>query len=517
MDKVLIVDLYTDEPSGLGVSPYIDTYPRYLAGAIWHHNGANTAIHYVTADEFRNPNWLSRANNYDIVFLVGGITVPGRYLDGNPPSLREITRWVRLLKKPLKILGGPASKFGMGLKGGEVARLTRDLEKAGIDIFVTGDLDEYVRELIEHGVEKAAPWRTRKDYDYVDIYAVKGARIVRMHRRLGHGLIAEIESYRGCPRWIAGGCSFCIEPLYGKPLQRNTYSIVKEIEALYQYGVIDFRIGRQADFYVIGSRDLGNTEWPKPNPTAIHTLLRSIRINTPELRTLHIDNVNPGTIVRYPKESIEITKTIIRYHTSGDVAALGIETADPKVARINNLNITSEEAIRAIEILSKYGSTRDTNGVPHLLPGINFVLGLPGESRTTMRVNKEFLMRILEEGYLVRRINVRRLMVIPGTRVSKLKPRIQGKWSDRHSAFIRWIRGYFDREMLGRAFPPSVIIRNVYVEEHKSGYSLARPPGSYPPTVKIKGNLPFYSMVDVVITGVASSRSLKGESLGELF
>ncbi|MCE4607276.1 MAG: radical SAM protein [Desulfurococcales archaeon] len=514
IDKVLIVDLYTDEPSGLGVSPYIDVYPRYLAGAIWHHNGSSTVIHYVTADEFRATSWLKRANTYDIVFFVGGITVPGRYLDGNPPTRRELFRWSRLLTNPLKVLGGPVSRFGTGIRGGEEAYSIRDLEKAGIDVVVTGDLDEYVRDLIENGLEGAATWRTRRTYGFVDIYAVKGARIVRMHRRLGHGLIAEIESYRGCSRWVSGGCSFCIEPLYGKPIQRNIKSIVKEVEALYWHGVIDFRLGRQADFYVIGSHDLGTLEWPKPNPRAIRSLLTGIRNVAPNLRTLHIDNVNPGTIIRYPEQSIEITKTIIKYHTSGDVAALGIETADPKVAKINNLNTVAEEAITAIELLNKYGSIRDGDGVPHLLPGVNFVLGLPGESRDTIELNKKFLKEILDKGLLLRRVNIRRLMVIPGTRVSSLKPRISGKWVSRQSSFVKWVRNRFDREMLRRVFPPGVIIRDVYVEEYSSGYSLGRPPGSYPPTVKLKGSIPLYSKVDVIVKGVASSRSLRVETVG---
>jgi radical SAM superfamily enzyme with C-terminal helix-hairpin-helix motif len=516
IDKVLIIDLYTDEPSGLGVSPYIDIYPRYLAGAIWHHNGSSTEVHYVTVDEFRNPLWLNRANNYDIIFFVGGITVPGKYLDGKPPTHKEVTRWARLLERPLKILGGPASKFGMGLKGGGTAYIIKELEKAGIDVVVTGDIDEYARELIEQGIEKASPWVTRRNYVYADIYAVKGARIVRMHRRLGHGLIAEIESYRGCSRWISGGCSFCIEPLYGKPIQRSIKSIVSEIDALYRQGVVDFRIGRQADFYVIGSPELGSTEWPRPNPRAIEALLTGIRGIAFNLRTLHIDNVNPGTIARYPEEAIKVTKTLVKYHTAGDVAALGIETVDPRVAKINNLNTTPEEALKAIEIICKYGSIRNKDGIPHLLPGINFVLGLPGETKSTIELNKRFLSHILEKGYLVRRVNIRRLMVIPGTRVSKMKPRIKGKWSNIHSSFIKWVREFFDKEMLGKVFPSGVMIRDVYIEGYSSGYSLGRPPGSYPPTVRIRGSLPLYSKVDVVVSGIGSPRSLRAELLNWL-
>ncbi len=513
MEKFLLVDIYTDEPSGLGVSPYIDVYPRYVAGAIWHHLGHSATVHYVTADEFRSTYWLRRANNYDAVVFTGGITVPGKYLDGNPPDLDELVRWARLIDKPFKIIGGPVSRFATGMEGGSVARVLRRLEHSGFDAVVTGDIDDYMRELILEGPEKARTWITRRDYRYTSTYAVKGARIVRMHRRLGHGLIAEIETYRGCSRWVSGGCSFCIEPLYGRPIHRDLKDIISEVEALYRNGVADFRIGRQSDFYVVGSKELGETEWPKPNPSAVKSLLKGIRSVAPKLRTLHIDNVNPGTIARYPDLSIELTKLLVQYHTPGDTAALGLESADPRVAKINNLNVTPEEAMKAIEILNKYGGIRDSDGVPHLLPGINFILGLPGETRETLELNKMFLSRLLEKGLLVRRINIRKLMIIPGTRVTSLKARIGEKYSARHRSFVKWVRSKFDALMLSRVFPRGTLIRNVFIEEWNPPYSLARPPGSYPPLIKIKGEYPLYEMLDVETVGVSSSRSLLGTPL----
>ncbi|MFP3280759.1 MAG: radical SAM protein, partial [Vulcanisaeta sp.] len=52
MDRVVILDGYTDEPAGLGVPPYLDVYPRYIAGAIW---GANKSVdvRYFTIDQVR--------------------------------------------------------------------------------------------------------------------------------------------------------------------------------------------------------------------------------------------------------------------------------------------------------------------------------------------------------------------------------------------------------------------------------------------------------------------------------
>ena len=42
-----ILDCYTDEPAGLGVPPYLGTYPRYIAGYL------DEAIKYLTIDDLR--------------------------------------------------------------------------------------------------------------------------------------------------------------------------------------------------------------------------------------------------------------------------------------------------------------------------------------------------------------------------------------------------------------------------------------------------------------------------------
>lgn len=42
-----ILDCYTDEPSGLGVPPYLGVHPRYLAGYL------EGKVNYVTIDDLR--------------------------------------------------------------------------------------------------------------------------------------------------------------------------------------------------------------------------------------------------------------------------------------------------------------------------------------------------------------------------------------------------------------------------------------------------------------------------------
>ena len=47
---ICIIDCYTDEPAGLGVPPYLGTYPRYIAGK-YIEQGID--VKYLTIDDLR--------------------------------------------------------------------------------------------------------------------------------------------------------------------------------------------------------------------------------------------------------------------------------------------------------------------------------------------------------------------------------------------------------------------------------------------------------------------------------
>jgi len=510
--SVLIVDGYNDEPGGLGVPPYVDVYPRYIAGAVWLAD-ESVRVDYVDVDRWRArlDYWVKRASSYDVVVFIAGVVVPGRYIGHRPAGPEELLRWVRMVEGPLRVLAGPAAKWGLGVRGGEIAYPPWLFRREGFDVLVTGDVEEYFYDLVRFGEERAEPGRVRQDYRLVDKVAPKGARIVRMHPSWGRNLVAEIETYRGCARWVTGGCSFCVEPLRGRPIQRSPEAIRREVEALHRAGVLHFRLGRQADILVYGSRGLSSEEWPKPDPEAVRRLLSAVRAGAPGLRVLHIDNVNPGTIARYPEESLETLKAIIELHTPGDVAAMGLETADPRVARINNLNTHPDEVLEAIRIVNKVGAVRGWNGMPHLLPGINFILGLPGETRETYRLNREFLERVLAEGLLLRRVNIRKILVLPVARAARMGAGVKRRLEPLAHSFTRWVRDYFDREMLRRVAPKGTILRGLWVEDCEAGVCYARQPGSYPLIVALPCRLPRGTLIDrVYVTGVHSGRSVEG-------
>ncbi len=499
--KILILDGYTDEPAGLGVPPYIDVYPRYIAGAIWAVD-KSINIRYMTVDQARSNlhGFLREANNYDLVVVIAGVTVPGKYLGGTPIRLKELDQWFRIITNPLKLLVGPAARFGIGEIGGRVAKLPKHVE-ANFDFIVKGDSELFVHELIAFGPERADPNKVREGYHEIEDFIRLGTKIVTQHPNYSYNLIAEIETFRGCPRWITGGCSFCIEPLYGEPNQRRIEDVVKEIELLYSFGVKHFRIGRQPDLFVYHAKGIGEVEFPKPNPEAIRKLFYGIRCVAPNLETLHIDNVNPGTVCHHPIESREIAKIIIEYHTPGDVAAMGIESADPKVVKLNNLKVYPDEAFEAIRIINEVGARRGWNGLPELLPGVNFVYGLIGETKETYILNLEFMKKVLNAGLMVRRINIRQVLAFPYTRMWNYGDSIIKKHKEFFKIYKQRMREEVDLPMLKRIVPIGTVLKKVFTETYKDKSTLARQVGSYPLLTEIPFKLKLRKWINVVIIG----------------
>jgi len=105
-----------------------------------------------------------------------------------------------------------------------------------------------------------------------------------------------------------------------------------------------------------------------PDPEAIEELYMNIRKVAPGLKVLHMDNANPVTLSKYPDESRHIAEIIVKYHTSGDVAALGMESADPDVISANDLKATPDEVFEAIKLLNEAGARPGASGLPELLP-----------------------------------------------------------------------------------------------------------------------------------------------------
>jgi radical SAM superfamily enzyme with C-terminal helix-hairpin-helix motif len=347
---------------------------------------------------------------------------------------------------------------------------------------VAESLDEYLRGNDPRGV---------LDYARSDPWSVAGSAIITQHPNYPH-VMCELETARGCSHGACGGCSFCTEPFYGKPHYRGTGGIAAETAALHACGARHFRIGRQPDILAYGA---GSGEYPAPEPDKIEKLFSAVRSAAPELKTLHIDNVSPATIARHDDAAREALAAIVRHHTPGDVAAFGMETADPGVVSANNLKAQPDEVFRAIAIVNEAGGMR-RDGIPELLPGLNFVCGLAGETEKTYDLNEQFLARVLASGYLVRRVNIRQLMPFPGT--PAYGNNTLGKHERRFRAFKEHARQKFDLPMLKKVFPAGTVLRDVIIEE-SDDLSFGRQMGSYPILAGIPIRLPVHTVLDVAV------------------
>jgi radical SAM superfamily enzyme with C-terminal helix-hairpin-helix motif len=476
----VILDGYVDEPTCLGVPPYISPYIRYLAGVLAEHEYRPS---YLTIDQVRqDPTLIQVLQEAKMVVTIAGFTVPGKYLGGTPASLREIQQLGNALRKPEKVLGGPIL-LGYASEGGKKA-----VQQAisGYEILLegspAGSLDAYLSGRAPHAA---------LSYQDIDRWAKSGSAIIREHPSFPF-LMVELETASGCPRTVEGGCSFCTERFAGPPVYRSVKGIAEEVSSLHAQGARHFRLGKQPDLLVYGS---SGGAYPRPRPDLLKALFHSLRAAAPNLETLHIDNVNPGTISRHEEAARDALCIIVEGHTPGDVAALGMETADPVVVQANNLKAEAEDVETAIRVINEVGGER-SRGVPELLPGLNFVLGLAGETKDTYWLNRAFLERILGSSMLVRRVNIRQVMPFAGT--PAYTNNTLGRYRKELEIFKRWVRESFDLPMLRGVFPPGTVLTRVIIEV-SGDLSFGRQMGSYPILVGIPLILPVKTVHDTVV------------------
>ena len=495
---VTIVDGYVDEPAHFGVPPYLSTYPRYVAGALIEAGVPREQITYHTIDALREDRrrWTS-VESADLLVYVGGMTVPGKYVGGTPAEPEEV-RELAWVSKGTSLLGGPV-RFGVGERNEGASETDRkDLD---FDFVAGGDIEAAAFDLVTNGLEGFA--NRMRSIAEVSRWAPLGSFIVEQHPNYPDYLICELETARGCPY----RCSFCTEPLYGSPTFRPPESVIEEVNSLYDHGVRHFRLGRQADLLAYG----GDGE--APHPPSLERLYRGIRSVAPDLGTLHLDNINPVTIIEYPDRAREGLSIIARYNTPGDTAAFGLESADPAVQEENNLLVSADECFEAVRIVNEIGGFRPgqrpdaevvpsdrVSALPKLLPGINLVHGLAGERAETYEYNRRFLNRILDADLLVRRVNIRQVMAFPGTEMSTTGASIAHEHKQQFKRYKRDIRETFDQPMLRRVAPLGTQLRDVHLEYHEGGLTFGRELGTYPLLVGIPGEHQLGDVIDIAVT-----------------
>jgi radical SAM superfamily enzyme with C-terminal helix-hairpin-helix motif len=422
------------------------------------------------------------------------------------------------------LMGGPV-RFGVGDANEGASETERD--DLDFDFLAMADVEAAAYDIVANGLEgfedryRGVPEETR--------WARKGAFVVEQHPNHPDYLIAELETSRGCPY----RCSFCTEPMYGDPDFRPPESVVDEVDALSDRSVRHFRLGRQADILAYG----GDGE--APNPDALRDLYGGIREVAPDLETLHLDNMNPITVVKWPEKAREGIRIIAEHNTPGDTAAFGLESADPLVQEENNLNVSAEQCFEAVKIVNEEAGWRPGEGteakglstgedapnrLPKLLPGINLVHGLKGERAETFEHNRQFLQRVYDEGLMLRRVNIRQVMAFEGTDMAETGAELANDHKKQFKQYKQAVREEIDNPMLQRVAPPGTVLPDVTLEYHQDGKTFGRQLGTYPLLVGIPGERELGRTIDVAIvdhgyrsvTGVPYPLDVNSASMDEL-
>jgi len=469
MPHLVLVDGYIDEPASLGVPPYSSPQIRATFGAA---RDAGAEVTLLNIDDVRRG---ARVPRCDVLVVLSGCAVPGRYLRGMPASEREIFELVSRVNSSFRILGGPA------------AFEAKESLKAVFDLVAVVDAAVATYEIIR-AIRPSEKWRT---LDQWNRWMLLGAESVLAHPDYPQPLIAEIETYRGCIRYRSGGCSFCVEPLKGKPSHRQPEDVVAEARRLHELGVRNFRVGAQTCIVSYLAMD-DRTETPVPNPAAIERLLSGIR--SLGVDVLHLDNANPAVIAEHPVEAKLALESMVRHCTSGNVLALGLESADPKVRKINNLNASADQTLEAVRLINAVGRERGPNGLPRLLPGVNFIVGLDGEDAASLEMDLEFLRQVRREGLLLRRINIRQVMPVRRKFESGVS----------HSQFLRFkhsVREEIDSHILRDLVPIGTKLTRVFIEMREGKHTFGRQIGTYPLLVGFNYPMPLDQFIDVKVVG----------------
>lgn len=452
MEFDVILDCYTDEPSGLGVPPYLGVHSRYVAGCL---EKQRRDYYYLTIDDLRYANGernfkntynkrilnttkntlnaVKLLQNATNIYVVMGCFVKYDYVSAEPPTFEEVRD---LLKK---YMSNQSITLFYALGGSELTRdkIVQIIPKDLFSEIIFGNTYNYFLHKYDKNI--FAP-----NYEELREIAIASSTILK---QLSRPLMIEIETATGCNR--NPGCTFCIEGKRGLPLQfRNEDDIVEEIKALYNENARFFRLGRQPNFYAYQHSKVERIEY----------LLKSICEVCPEIKTLHIDNAGPQDVNTLVGE--RITEIITKYCTDGNIAPFGVESFDENVRKECNLNGTIIDIHNAIKIINKYGQKRGKTGMPKLLPGINIIYGLDGQTSKTLQDNLENFKKILESNNMVRRVFVRKL-------TSPFGEQFDTYTVDNLEEFKNWsttIEKDFIVPMLKKVFPIGLIISDLRME-----------------------------------------------------
>ncbi len=499
----MILDCFTVEPSGLGVPPYLSSYVREAYSALrrafpeadvryltiddvrWHLNGGRPHVAAPASDPLtyaattNRESALKLLHDAAVVVAIGGDKVPSVHLHAVNGSLPEIARALACTRGKTVLLG-PMSAYAV----------TEPAEFAGL--FDAVHTHTLTAEMMDRSTFAAADYAALRD----DRESYAG-----LVEQLSWEPIAEIELYRGCTR--RRFCDFCNEPVKAANVAfRSVEDVLHEVGLLAQAGVRNFRLGMQTCFFSYQNRD----------EKQIEALLAGVRDAVPDLEVLHIDNADPLAVAS--PAGGRIATLVAEYCTEGNCAPMGIESFDPEVIERNTLTCTGEILLRAVENVNAAGAARGPGGLPMLLPGLNLIYGLPGETHGTHLANLTWLSRILGAGLMCHRTNVRQARAYPGTPLAAL-----GETEPPPSAvhFDTWkadLDAVWDLPMKQRVYPTGLEVPGLHSFFVNDAGTWFRRLGSYSiQIVEPSSAVALFTQADLRVTGHAS-RWVYGERHG---
>ena len=524
----LVLDGYEDEPAAFGVPNYLGFHIRYICGVL---ESRGIPYTYMTIDQWRlyhkerlsapeaRASLRSELSGLDGAVILAGAIVPGKYVRGTPISRKELDEVLSIIPSPSPVLcGGWAIRHwrydGWTPLRSNLFCAVQDTD-ATLDHFISTGNWEHRKRTPEQWSRWALSGASSKAI-------TENPDLITQDGRAGP-LTYEIELYQGCVRFKRG-CRFCIEPKKGLPLWRTENDVLSEITAALDSGVVNVRIGGATDIYTYKAEGVEDLEYPIPNPEPIAKVLHRAREDE-RLQILHVDNANPSIVAENLEPSTEITKTLVETLSDGAVLSFGLESADPEVHEQNWLNCDSEQLKTAIRHINEFGRKKGDRGLPKLLPGLNFIAGLNGETEESYQMNLQLLRALSSEGLWLRRINIRQ---VEGQGFQEVPEKA-------FKEFKQEVRNEIDSPLLQEMLPTGAILRDVWWETQddrirrpeqvldskysdedirgKPGITFGRQIGAYPILVGVPYRIPLETSSDIMITG-HGKRSITGVELG---
>lgn len=499
-NKTVILDCYTDEPSGYGARPYLGTHQIHLAQALSYNK---ETFSYLTIDDLRfasgeresentnirilnktknSSNALDIIKNAETIYIIMGCFVEYKYFSCEPPSVDEVYNFLNKTsaKKVLFYVLGVESNICTAYSQSRLAKI--------IDSVCIGNTYRFVLE------NSSVDNFLLPNYDLLDKISDQPIYIIE---QLNYPILAEIETGTGCN---TPTCSYCIEAKRCiRPTYREPNSIIKQIKALYKSAVRHFRLGRQPNFF----------HYQYNSVEKLNELFYGIREIAPNIQTLHIDNVNMNSVVE--PHGREFVKLVTQYCTDGNVAPFGIESFDDVVRQATHIYGKADKIIKAIEIINEYGSEIGKNGFPKFLPGINLMHGLPGQRDETHSINMDFLDRIYQNKLQTQRLFYRYMTPPEGVIASQVKEDLDYYHKCRND-----IMQNFAIPMQKRVYPKGHQLNSFREVIFEDGHSFLRTLGTCSIKVMIENKkLKPYDNYNIRILDTIEPKLLKGEIVGE--